>query len=297
MVPIAYLAKLGCRIVIVEKILRDCINLINSLKGYMQNIMSFQLRKGPVARLFSTTFLLMLGFFSSGAIAAELKLMASTGVYSVMQEVIPGFEAKTGAKVIASYDTSNIILKRVQSGESADLIILTRSAIDNLVRQGTVASNGVTDLAVSGVGMVVRSGEKHPNIKTSEDLKKTLLGAKSVAFTGTGASGIYFLSVADKLGIGTQVREKAVTPEGGHIAKIVAAGDAQLGVQMKSELLGVPGAEYIGPLPPELQMNTVFTVGIFANSGNAAQAMELVRYLSAPAQAPAYQKVGMDSPK
>ena len=263
----------------------------------MKNMMSFQLRKSPMVRLFSTALLLMLGFLSTRVIAAELKLMASTGVYSVMQEIIPSFEAKTGAKVIASYDTSNIILKRVQSGESADLIILTRAAIDNLVRQGKVTANGVTDLSISGVGIVVRSGEKHPNIRTAEELRKTLLDAKSVAFTGTGASGIYFLSVADKLGIGTQVREKAVTPEGGHIAKIVAAGDAQLGVQMKSELLGVAGAEYIGPLPPELQMNTVFTVGIFESSGNAAQAMELVRYLSAPAQASAYKKVGMDPPK
>jgi molybdate transport system substrate-binding protein len=75
---------------------------------------------------------------------------------------------------------------------------------------------------------------------------------------------------------------------------LVAAGDAQLGVQMKSELLGVPGSEYIGPLPPQLQMNTVFTVGIFSNSGHEAQALELVRYLSAPSQASIYQKLGMD---
>jgi molybdate transport system substrate-binding protein len=75
---------------------------------------------------------------------------------------------------------------------------------------------------------------------------------------------------------------------------LVAAGDAQLGVQMKSELMGVPGSEYIGPLPPQLQMNTVFTAGIFSNSTQASKSLELVRYLSAPAQAPIYIKLGMD---
>ena len=250
-----------------------------------------------IIRLFWLIFTPLLISFSWGVHAEELKVIASTGVYSVMQEMTPGFEKQTGTKLALTYDTSNIILQRVQSGEAADLIILTSTAIDDLIRQGKVAEAGRTNLASSGIGLVVRAGEKHPDIGTPEALKKTLLEAKSIAYTGTGASGIYFLKVANQLGVGEEVKAKAISPPGGHIAKLVAAGEAQLGVQMKSELLGVPGSEYIGPLPPQLQMNTIFTVGIFANSTQTSKALELVRYLSASSQAPIYVKLGMDPTK
>jgi molybdate transport system substrate-binding protein len=247
-----------------------------------------------IIRPFSHFFVALLVLFFSSVHAQELKVIASTGVYSVLQEMIPGFEKQANIKLAVTYDTSNIILQRVQSGEVADLIILTSAAIDDLIRQGKVAEVGRTNLASSGIGFAIHSGAKRPDIATPEALKKTLLEAQSIAYTGTGASGIYFLRVANQLGVGEQVKAKAISPPGGHIAKLVAAGDAQLGVQMKSELMGVPGSEYIGPLPPQLQMNTVFTAGIFSNSTQASKSLELVHYLSAPAQAPIYIKLGMD---
>ena len=247
-----------------------------------------------IIRLFNPVLVVLLFFFSWTVHAQELKVIASTGVYSVLQEMIPGFEKQANIKLTVTYDTSNIILQRVQSGESADLIILTSSAIDDLIRQGKVAAAGRTNLASSGIGFAIRAGAKRPEISTPEELKKTLLAAQSIAYTGTGASGIYFLKVVNQLGIGEEVKAKAISPPGGHIAKLVAAGDAQLGVQMKSELMGVPGSEYIGPLPPQLQMNTVFTAGIFSNSSQPSKSLELVRYLSAPSQAPIYLKLGMD---
>jgi molybdate transport system substrate-binding protein len=247
-----------------------------------------------IIRLFGRVLLFPLFLFSVGIHAQELKVIASTGVYSVLQEMIPGFEKQANIKLLVTYDTSNIILQRVQSGEVADLIILTSAAIDDLIRQGKVAEAGRTNLASSGIGFAIRSGSKRPDISTPEELKKALLEAQSIAYTGTGASGIYFLKVANQLGVGEQVKAKGISPPGGHIAKLVAAGDAQLGVQMKSELMGVPGSEYIGPLPPQLQMNTVFTAGIFSNSRQAAKSLELVRYLSSPSQAAIYIKLGMD---
>lgn len=247
-----------------------------------------------IIRLFSPVLAAPLLLFSGGVHSQELKVIASTGVYSVLQEMVPGFERQANIKLVVTYDTSNIILQRVQSGESADLIILTSAAIDDLIRQGKVLAAGRTNMASSGIGFVIRAGAKPPDISTPEELKKTLLEAQSIAYTGTGASGIYFLKVVNQLGIGEEVKAKAISPPGGHIAKLVAAGDAQLGVQMKSELMGVPGSQYIGPLPSPLQMNTVFTAGIFSNSTQSAKALELVRYLSAPSQAPIYLKLGMD---
>ena len=252
--------------------------------------MDLHLSKAGIIRLFAALTLMNCG----GLMAAELKLIASTGLYSALQEMLPVFEASADIKVVASYDTSNLIFKRIKAGETADLVILTHAAINDLMLDGKVSKQGSKDLASSGIGLAIPSGTQHPDISTSEALKNTLLQAKSVAYTATGASGVYFLSVLNQLGIAEQIKAKSITPDGGHIAKIVAAGDAQVGVQMKGELLGIPGAEYIGPLPAPLQMNTVFTIGIFANSPNTANATQLIQYLTLPSQTSVYQKLGME---
>jgi molybdate transport system substrate-binding protein len=226
--------------------------------------------------------------------AAEIKVLASTGVSSVLKNLIPAFERASGHKVAITYDTSNIVMGRIKGGESGDLVILTAPAIDDLARQGKVVAGSRTDLARSGIGMAIRTGAPRPDISSAEGLKRTLLAARSVTYTATGASGIYFAGVAEKLGIGAEVKAKARTPPGGHVAELVARGEAELGVQMISELRGVPGAEYLGPLPGDLQMFTVFSTGLFAGAREEEAARALVRFLTTPDAARVYQAGGME---
>jgi molybdate transport system substrate-binding protein len=226
--------------------------------------------------------------------AAEIKVISSTGMSTMFKELIPAFERASGHKVSITYDTSNIVLGRIKGGETADLIILTGPVIDDLAKQGKVVAGSRADLARSGIGVAVKTGAPRPDISSVEAFKRTLVSARSVAYTATGASGIYFAGVTEKLGIGAEVKAKARTPAGGHVAELVAKGDAEMAVQMISELKGVPGAEYVGPLPADLQMYTVFSAGLFTGTRETDAARALIRFLTTPAAAEAYKAGGME---
>ncbi len=225
---------------------------------------------------------------------SDLKIFSSTAMYSIFQELLPRFNKETGVLPSVIFDSSNMILDRVHSGEVADVIILTNLAIDRLAKEGKVASNGHTNIAKSGMGIVVRSGTTHPDISSVRALKNTLMHVNSIAYTTTGASGVYFTKLINILGLAEQLKDKLITPKGGHVAKIVASGDAEIGVQLTSELLGIPGVEYVGNLPVELQMNTIFIAAIFSNTGKSLEASKFIHFLSLPDFSPIYKQFGME---
>ena len=245
---------------------------------------------------FKKLICLCMAFLMHGQIyAADITLLASTGVSSMMKVVLQEFEKQTGHHIKVSYDTSNLLMKRIQSNESVDLVILTAPLIDELMQSGKVKAGSRVDLAKSGIGVAIQSGKTKPDIGSPEGLKKALLETNSVAYTATGASGIYFSKVIDQLGIGEQVRAKAKTPAGGIIAEIVAKGDAEMGVQMISELTGVKGTQLVGPLPGNLQMFTVFSAGMMKEAKDPQAVQSLVKFLTTPESIAVYKKQGMEA--
>jgi molybdate transport system substrate-binding protein len=227
--------------------------------------------------------------------SSTLKLISSTGMNGVLQELLPLYEAKTGHSVISSYDSSNLILKRLDSGEVADVILLTRDALDGLAQQEVVMTRGLVSLAKSGIGVIVRAGAHHPNIATEAAFRRTMEMAQSIAYTTAGASGIYFSELVQRLDIKEAVEVKSITQPGGRIAGLVTNGAAEIGVQLESELAGMPGVEYVGPLPASLQMEVHFGAGIFSRSTQVEQSAQLIRFLSEPEHAGVYAKNGMHS--
>jgi len=235
-----------------------------------------------------------LAVHGSFAQAAKIKVLSSNGVQSVMVEMLPEFERAIGHKVTIGYDTANLLLGRIKAGESADLVILTRPAIDDLIRQGKVAAGGGKDLSRSGVGIAVRARLPKPDISSPEALKRVLLDAKSIAYTGTGGSGIHFVKVIERLGIADQVKAKAKIPAGGSVGKLVARGEAEMAVQQIPELLAVPGIQFVGPLPSELQNFTVFTAGVLSGARQAEAAKALIDFLTTPAAVGVFRAKGME---
>ena len=227
--------------------------------------------------------------------SSSLKLIASTGMNAVLQELLPLYEAQVNRPVSVSYDSSTLILERLESGETADAIVLTRDALEALAQRGIVIAKSLTNLAKSGVGIIVRSGAQHPDIASEVSFRKTLELAKSIAHTTAGASGIYFMNLLEQLDIRDVVKAKAITQPGGRIAGLVSSGKAEIGVQLESELVGMPGVEYVGPLPAALQMEIIFSAGIFSSSAKAALAEELIQFLCKPEYAVVYRKNGMAS--
>ena len=226
--------------------------------------------------------------------AAEIKVLSSNGVHSVMVEMVPAFERATGHKVSVDYYTANQAVDKVKAGEAADLVIITRPTIDGLLKEGKIVAGSDKNLGRSGVGVAIRAGLPKPDISTPEALKKALLDAKSITFTKTGASGIHFMKVADRLGIAEQVNAKAKVPEGGAVGPLVARGEAEMAVQQIPELKAVKEIQYVGPLPNELQNYTLFSAGVLTGARQAETAKAFLDFITTPAAVKVFAAKGLE---
>jgi molybdate transport system substrate-binding protein len=150
-----------------------------------------------------------------------------------------------------------------------------------------------TDLSRSFVGIAVAKGAPKPDIGTPERFKQAMLAAKSIAHSRTGASGLYFVSLTERLGIAYAVRAKAKIQDG-IVGEMAARGEAEIAVQQISELMQAEGVDIVGPLPDALQSVTVFSAGVFAASSQVSAAKAFVAYLASPAVAPVIRLKGME---
>ena len=225
---------------------------------------------------------------------AELKLIATNAVRSVLDELVPPFERQSGHKVSISYTATAQTLERIKGGETTDLVIATAAGIDELTALGKVVRGSRVDLASSMIGVAVRAGAPKPDIRTIDAFKRALLDAKAIAYTAAGLSGIYFSKLIERLGIANEIKAKARIKPGGLIAEVVVAGEADLAVQMVSELLSVPGAELVGPLPEEINQVTIVSAGILTGARQSEAAKSLIRYLTTPSAARVIRGKGLE---
>jgi len=236
----------------------------------------------------------MFAFMLAGvAHSAEINVIASAAVKESYQELVPEFEKVSNHKVVTLWSGTADIMKRVKAGETADLIILGSNSIDELISLGKIVPGSRVDLMKSGVGVAVREGAQRPDISSGEALKRTLLSAKSIAYS-TGPSGVYLDGLFQRMGIATELKPKLTQPpSGGSVAEMIARGEAEIGFQQVSELVHATGIDYLGPLSPDIQQITVFSSGISISAKEPVAAKALVMYLKSPAAAPIIQRSGM----
>jgi molybdate transport system substrate-binding protein len=226
--------------------------------------------------------------------SAELKVLASPGVKEVLLDLVPKFETASGHKVTLLWAGNDDLVKRVRGGETADLVIMARANIDKLVADGKLVAGSATDIAKSGVGVAVRAGLPKPDLSSADSLKAAVLAAKSVAYS-SGPSGHYVAELFKKMGIAEQIKGKVKqTPSGVQVGDIMAGGEADLGFQQVSELIHVKGIDYVGPLPAEVQVITVFSAGLHSGAANPAAAKALVDALVRPEAAAVIRRQGME---
>jgi molybdate transport system substrate-binding protein len=245
--------------------------------------------------LVATTVFLCAG----AALAAEIHVMTSGGFTAAYNDLTPQYERASGNKVATAYGASmggapDSIPSRLGRGEPADIVILAAPALDELIKQGKVVAGSRVDLVHSSIGMVVRKGAPKPDISTVEALTRTLLEAKSIAYSAS-ASGVYISTeMFPKLGIAEQIKAKIQRIESARVAAVVARGEAEIGFQQVSELLPEPGTDYVGPLPPEVQRVTVFAAGIATGAKEPEAAKDLIRFFMSPAAVPIIRKTGLE---
>jgi len=222
----------------------------------------------------------------------SIRVMCTLGLRGLLDEIKPALEAR-GLYFAASYGATNLLMPKIGAGETADVAILTDTGVEGLIGHGTLAAGSRRDLARSAIGIAVKAGAAKPDIRTPDAFKQTLLAARSIAFSRSGASGIHFANLIGQLGIGDEVARKARIFDG-VVGTLAARGEVELAVQQVSELKLVDGIDIVGALPDALQKVTVFSAGVFAASPRPAAAGLLIEALRTPEVAAVMRKQGLE---
>lgn len=240
------------------------------------------------------TWVVVLLAYSATTTAADIRIIATRSTEIVLSEVGPVFETQTGHKLVLSVGLAAPQLRRIHSGESFDVAILTPAVIDSLIRDNRVFPESRTDILRVGTAIAVRKGTARPDISSVEALRTTLLNAKSIAYLRIGLSGIWLAGLMEHLGISAEVKAKTRLPELDVVGDLVANGEAELGITAASTLLATPGIEIVGPLPPEVQFYNVFTAGINSQTSSLEPARQLINFLKGPLAAAVIRAKGME---
>src|ERR1700731_853278 len=230
---------------------------------------------------------------------AELVVFSTIGVRSAAEQLFAQFD-KASHTLAVTWGTAPMLVKRIEDGDTADVVILSRGGIDALNKLGKIAPGTDTTLASSGVGIAVKAGAAKPDISTPEALKRTLLAARSIAYSepsAGGASGVYFAKLLERMGIAEQMKPKTkYPPPGGFSANLLMTGDAELAVQQKPELLHVAGVEIVGLLPGDLNVITAFAAAIMTACKNGEAGKALIKMLQSPEAISTFRSKGLDTP-
>jgi molybdate transport system substrate-binding protein len=252
--------------------------------------------QAAAAAVFGCTLVSALMASTAGTRAAELKVLSTVALTPALDELKPKFES-SGNKLTIVYSTIAELKKKIDGGETADVIILSRPVLDDLVTQGKVTQGSIADIGSSYVAVGVRAGASPPDISTPEKLKAVLLTTKSISYADPakgGASGVHFAKVLDRLGIADQMRARTKLVPNAQAGELVASGEAEMGVAQASEIAAVPGTQVVGPLPGDLNSRMVFAVGVGSASQNREAAKALIELLSSPAGSAVLKSKGMD---
>jgi molybdate transport system substrate-binding protein len=213
----------------------------------------------------------------------------------LLAELVATYRRATGIEVAAEAGGGVLVLQRIQSGEAADVVVLAANVIDKLVVEGRLLADSRLDLVRSGIAVAVRAGALKSSVADEAAVREAVLAAASLSFS-TGPSGVYLEKLFERWGILEQIRSRIVVPPPGvPVGSLIAAGSVELGFQQLSELQSLAGIEILGELPPAIQLITVFSGGVSAQSANSDAARALLKYLAAPAVAPIKVRFGMQS--
>jgi len=252
------------------------------------------LMKASIALVF---LFLSLGF-AQATQAAEIHVMSGGAVQGALKVLTPQYEAQSGDKVIYDFAVIETIRKRLDTGESADVVLLPRNVIDAYIATGRMRADSPASLGTVGTVLVVKEGAPKPDISTPDAFKKTLLAAKSIAFsTSRTPSGAHMAHVLDELGIAGDVKGKLILQpalEGG-VAHVVS-GDAEIGIYPESEVAPVKGITVVASLPAPYELNAIYTAAV-PNANNApGPAQAFIKFLADPANRGVWKSAGFTPP-
>lgn len=247
-------------------------------------------------RLLSALLLPTLVLTTTLAQADTIKVLTTGAFKQVVVALVPAFEARTGHKVEVQNDTAGALARRIQGGESFDVLVLTPAGLKTLAAEGKVTAESVAPLAKVAIGVAVKAGAPQPALASVEDFKQAVLAARKVAYidpAAGGSSGIYLDGLFQRMGIAEAVRAKAVLVPGGLVADKLVSGEADLAIHQISEILPVQGAQLVGPLPEAIQNYTTYAGAVSARSSHPQAALAFLANLTGTEAAQTIRAKGM----
>jgi molybdate transport system substrate-binding protein len=227
--------------------------------------------------------------------AADIKVFSTVGVQAALEELTPQFEKTSGHQLQITWATAAVLVKRIQAGETAD--VLTQQSLDAMIKEGKAQAGSNRNFSNSGMAVVVKQGAPKVDISTPEAYKQTLLNAKAIAYSNPafgGASGVFFAKTLEQMGIAQAIQAKAkFPPASGNAAQLVVNGEADLAVQQEPEVLAVKGVDLMGPPPGAFNNITVYAAGVGVNTAVEGPAKALIEFLQSPQAGAVYLTRGL----
>lgn len=227
--------------------------------------------------------------------APAIRGISSMATRQLLADLIAQFAQRSGLQVAMESVGGVDAAKRVQAGESFDVVVLGSDAIDKLMAAGCLEPGSKVDLVRSGTSVAVPAGAPLPDIGSEAAMKQAVQAARSVGYS-TGPSGVALARLFERWGIADQVQAKIVTPPPGTpVGSLIAKGEVALGFQQLSELIHVQGIQIVGPLPPAIAIDTIFSGAIVRGTQRAADVRAFLDFMASPATAEAKQRQGMQA--
>jgi molybdate transport system substrate-binding protein len=225
---------------------------------------------------------------------ATITGISSMATRQLLAELAQGYQARSGQAVVFESVGGVDAVRRVQAGEVFDIVVLASDAVDKLAAAGHVQRQSKADLVHSGVAAAVPAGAHRPDLGSEEAVRQAVLAARSIGYS-TGPSGVQLVKLFERWGIAAQINGRIVqAPPGVPVGALVARGEVALGFQQLSELVHVAGIDIVGPLPPAIQIDTVFSAAVGARSAQADAAAACIAFMASPAAADAKRRQGME---
>jgi molybdate transport system substrate-binding protein len=232
-------------------------------------------------------------WFAMPAQAAEITVLAGMGVISGVSDLAPAYEKLSGHTVTVKFEQAAALNAMINSGAPADIAALQPEQVDNFIKQGKMVAGTKTNFAQAGVGVAVKTGARRPDISTAEAFKNAMINATSIGYSQAG-SGLIAAKVMEKLGIADQLKPKTKFINGLPVAEAVAKGEVEIGLQQINVIIPVEGADYIGPLPNELQDTVRFSGGVLTVSKQKDLARAFLNFIASADAGPLLRRSAME---
>ena len=229
------------------------------------------------------------------AAAEEITVFSTPSLKPVLSRLVPDFEKSTHHRLTIRFGAVAALKREIDGGAPFDVALLLPGQIDDLITEGKAVRNSRTDLAVALTGVAVRKGLPKFDVSSPDTVRQSLLSANSAAYASDSASGQYFLSVIDRLGISPQMQPK-LRKVSGNPVEAVAHGEADLTIITVPNIISVPEVEFAGALPSQLQNITTYTAAVSAATEKSASANAFLQYLNSPDGSAAFIANGLQRP-